>query len=303
MNVSIIGLGLIGGSLGLALRESSIAFVVRGWDRDPAAITGALERGAIDRPAFTLLEAVHDADLIVVATPPTVVHVIFAQIAADLKPGAIVTDVSSTKAEVMAWARELLPGVPFIGGHPMAGSERHGIHNARADLFHNAVYCLTPGEYATAESLMTLKALVLSIGGRALCLSAGDHDAYVAGVSHLPFLLSVALAQITTQHQRWPEMSALAATGYRDLTRLASGDPVMHRDICLTNAESIQPWLREMAGFLNNLADGLDNADDLQALFESARQGRDSWLCDRLRSAEQERTPAAGLVPDQALSM
>lgn len=282
MNVSIIGLGLIGGSLGLALRESSIDVVVSGWDRDPAVITAALERGAIDRPALVLPEAVREADLVVVSTPVMVVQALFAQIAADLKRGAIVSDVSSTKAQVVSWARESLPPhVSFIGGHPMAGSEQHGIVNARAELFHGAVYCLTPDDRTAPEALARLESLVTSIGARPLCLSAADHDAYVAAVSHLPFLLSTALAQITTQDPSWPAMSALAASGYRDLTRLASGDPVMHRDICLTNADAIQPWLRHMADFLNTLADRLDDAQALHALFDSAKQGRDAWLDER----------------------
>lgn len=302
MNVSIIGLGLIGGSLGLALRESSIDVVVSGWDRDLAAITAALERGAIDRPVFTLPEAIRESDLVVVATPVIAVQAIFAQIAADLKWGAIVTDVSSTKAQVTTWAKQLLPPhVSFIGGHPMAGSERHGVLNARADLFHNAVYCLTPDEQATPDALVTLESLAVSIGARPLCLSASDHDAYVAAVSHLPFLLSSALAQITTQDPQWPEMSALAAMGYRDLTRLASGDPVMHRDICLTNADAIQPWLRNMAAFLNTLADQLDDAQDLHALFASAKQGRDDWLHQQ-RSTEEAHSPGETRVPDPAVS-
>lgn len=304
MNISIIGLGLIGGSLGLALRESSIDVVVAGWDRDPEAISAALERGAIDRPAFKLREAVRDADLVVVATPVMVVQAIFTQIAADLKPGAIVSDVSSTKAQVADWARESLPPhISFIGGHPMAGSERHGVVNARADLFNNAVYCLTPDDRTAPEALATLEALIAGIGARPLCLSASEHDAHVAAVSHLPFVLSAALAQITAQDPRWPEMSALAATGYRDLTRLASGDPVMHRDICLTNAAAIQPWLRDMAVLLNSLADRLDDAYELHALFDSAKQGRDAWLHERQRTTEQERKPDVLRVPDPALSV
>ncbi|HEY0738305.1 MAG TPA: prephenate dehydrogenase/arogenate dehydrogenase family protein [Herpetosiphonaceae bacterium] len=304
MNVSVIGLGLIGGSLGLALRESSIDVVVSGWDRDPTVITTALECGAIDRPAFTLHEAVREADLVVVATPVMVVQAIFAQIAPDLKCGAIVSDVSSTKAQVAAWARALLPPhVSFIGGHPMAGSERHGVVNARADLFRSAVYCLTPDDHTAPEALALLESLVASIGARPLCLSADDHDAYVAAVSHLPFLLSTALAQITTQDPRWAEMSALAATGYRDLTRLASGDPVMHRDICLTNADAIQRWLRHMAGFLDTLADRLDDAQDLHALFDSAKQGRDAWFHERQQAAEQERSLGELRAPDPALNL
>ncbi|HEX6292249.1 MAG TPA: prephenate dehydrogenase/arogenate dehydrogenase family protein [Herpetosiphonaceae bacterium] len=289
INVSIIGLGLIGGSLGLALREAPVKVVVCGWDRDPAAVTGAYEREAIDRPAFTLPEALDSADLVVVATPVTVVQSIFTSIAPHLRPGTIVSDVASTKAQVMAWAEDLLPpDVSFVGGHPMAGSERHGIGAARVDLFRNAVYCLTPHERAAPEAVATLEKLVASIGARPLCISAEAHDSYVAAVSHLPFLLSVSLAQLTTADQQWPRMRSVAATGYRDLTRLASGDPTMHRDICLTNAEAIRPWLLSMADFLRGLADSLNDPVALQMLFEAAKQQRDTWLYER---EEPEREP------------
>jgi prephenate dehydrogenase len=287
INISIIGLGLIGGSLGLALRESPINVIVCGWDRDPAVITGALERGAIQRSAFTLAEAVGDADVVVLATPVMVVKAILPAIAPYLKRGAVVTDVASTKAQVMTWAEEILPhSVSFIGGHPMAGSEQHGISHARADLFRNAVYCLTPHERATPEALALVEKLVAAIGARPLSIPAATHDAYVAAVSHLPFLLSVSLAQITATDEQWSGMSTIAATGYRDLTRLASGDPVMHRDICLTNADAIRPWLQHMADFLSQLADQLDNPEALQTMFDSAKQHRDDWLHHRDHTPE-----------------
>jgi prephenate dehydrogenase len=282
INVSIIGLGLIGGSLGLALRESPINVVVSGWDRDPGAIVGALTSGAIERPAITLAEAVAEADVVVVATPVMVVQSILPAIAPYLKAGAVVTDVASTKAQLMAWAEEALPSnVSLIGGHPMAGSEQHGIYHARANLFHNAVYCLTPHEQATPEALALLEKLVVAIGARPLLMPAATHDAYVAAVSHLPFLLSIALTQLTATDDQWSIMSMVAATGYRDLTRLASGDPVMHRDICLTNAEAIRPWLHNMADFLSRLAEQLDDPEALQALFDSAKQHRNEWLRNR----------------------
>ncbi len=282
INVSIIGLGLIGGSLGLACRESPIVAVVHGWDRDPATVASAQACGAIQHSAFTLADAVRAADLVVVATPVMAVRTIFAAIGPYLKPGAIVTDVASTKAQIMAWAEELLPPtVTFIGGHPMAGSERHGIVHARADLFQHAVYCLTPHEHVAPAALAALEKLVASIGARPLRIPAASHDACVAAVSHLPFLLSISLAHLTTGDADWHRMGSIAATGYRDTTRLASGDPVMHRDICLTNAEAIRPWLHTMADFLNQLADNLDDPVALQGLFESAKQHRDEWIHQR----------------------
>jgi prephenate dehydrogenase len=279
LNVTIIGLGLVGGSLGLALKAAQGHVTVAGWDQSPATVKQAHELGAIERIALSLPEAVHDADIVIVATPVLAVHTIFKEIASHLKQGAIVTDVASTKAQVVAWAQDLLPPtVTFVGGHPMAGSEQHGIANARADLVRGAVYCLTPLPSTPSDILAKLESLIISIGARPLRIPAATHDAYVAAVSHVPFLLSTALVQLTTSDEHWPSMRQVAATGYRDMTRLASGDPAMHCDICLTNAEAIRPWLYTMAQLLEELAGHLDDPAYLHALFDTARQRREDWL-------------------------
>jgi prephenate dehydrogenase len=286
MNVTIIGLGLIGGSLGLALCGSALDVTVTGWDRDQTTLAAALERGAIERAAPTLAAAVAESDLVVVATPALAVRAIFEAIAPHLPPDVIVTDVASTKTQIAAWAREILPAsAAFIGGHPMAGSERHGIGAARPDLLHGAVYCLIPAPDTPPAALATLHQLVASIGARPLLMPAGAHDASVAAISHLPFLLSAALVQITTSHASWPELGRIAATGYRDVTRLASGDPAMHRDICLTNAAAIRPWLHDMAGLLNEIAANLDDPAYLDQLLGSAQQRRNHWLDRRASDA------------------
>jgi prephenate dehydrogenase len=186
----------------------------------------------------------------------------------------------------MAWAEELLPPeVVFVGGHPMAGSERHGIASAHVELFRNATYCMTPSSAAQPQSMTMLEQLVVAIGARPLIIDAATHDAYVAAVSHLPFVLSAALMHQTASTEMWPQMSQIAATGYRDMTRLASGDPMMHRDICLTNALAIGDELRAMAQRLSDLADKLDDPSHLENLFKDAKQQRDDWL--RQRSREQ----------------
>lgn len=286
MNVTVIGLGLIGGSLGLALRRSELELQVTGWDREWTVVSTALASGAIDRGAATLAEAVSDSDLVVVATPVLAVRAIFEAIAPHLQPGAIVTDVASTKSQVVAWARALLPSTTsFIGGHPMAGSEQHGIRNARADLLDGAVYCLMPAADTSSAALASLHQLVLAIGARPMVLPPTTHDTCVAAISHLPFLLSAALVQLTTSDTRWPELGQIAATGYRDVTRLASGDPAMHRDICLTNAAAIQPWLRDMARLLDEVACHLDDPAYLDQLFSIAQQRRNHWLGERDRYA------------------
>lgn len=284
MNVTIIGLGLVGGSLGLALRSAE-SYAVVGWDRDPRMTAAAVERGAIGRAPASLSDAVRDADLVIVATPVLAVRFVLEAIGPHLKPGAIVTDVASTKVQVLEWAQALLPSnVAFVGGHPMAGSEQHGIANARLDLLRGAVYCLTPLAGAPVDALQTLEALVQQIGARPLRIAAAAHDSYVAAVSHLPFVLSAALVQLTADDPAWPDMQQIAATGYRDMTRLAAGDPRMHRDICLTNADLIRPQLQAMARLLDQLADQLDDPQALDDLFTAAQQNRTAWLRQRDRS-------------------
>lgn len=275
--VAILGLGLIGGSLGLALKRSVSPPVVVGWDRDAATLALAHNSGAIDYAAGDPTEAVANAELVVAAVPVLAVRDIFAAIAAALPRHAVVTDVASTKVAVCGWAAELLPAV-FVGGHPMAGSERSGIANARADLFAGATYCLTPEATTPPSAVTRVTTLVEAVGARPHLLSPAAHDRAVAAVSHLPFLLSTALVDVTARSPEWELFRSVAATGFRDVSRLASGDPRMHRDICLTNAAEIRPWLVETARELEALAAELDDEAALQRRFEIAKAIRDALI-------------------------
>lgn len=282
MKITIVGLGLIGGSLGLALRAADQNYHITGWDRDANAVAAAYTCGALTHASDSLVAAISDADLVIVATPVLAVRSVLEAIAPQLKPGTIVTDVASTKVHVLEWAAQLLPAhVTFIGGHPMAGSEQHRITSARADLLQNAVYCLVPAPNTPPAALTMLEQMVRRIGARPLHITASDHDDYVAAVSHVPFVLSAALVQQTAADPRWLDMRRLAATGYRDLTRLASGDVVMHRDICLTNATAIGSQLRALAQQLDQLATQLNDSEALQHFFATAQQHRDTWLRER----------------------
>jgi prephenate dehydrogenase len=282
VRISIIGLGLIGGSLGLALRSALQDCIVTGWDRTHESGVQAQARGAVDEVAPSLAEAVRPAELVVIATPVMAVRPILEMIAPHLKEGAIITDVASTKTHVLEWAQAVLPStVSFVGGHPMAGSERHGIEHARADLFRDAVYCLTPLAGAATDALETLESLVVAIGARPQRIDAMTHDAYVAAVSHLPFVVSAALVHQAANAPAWPEMQQLAATGFRDLTRLASGDPSMHMDICLTNSAAIAAQLHELARFLDEFAEHLQDTEFLARFFELSREQREQWLHNR----------------------
>lgn len=285
--VTIIGLGLIGGSLGLALKQGAGAAAsaapaptISGWDLSPAARERAIALGAVDQVPDMLADAVADADLVVVAVPVLGVRGVFAAIAPVLHPGTVVTDVASTKALVCAWAAEIIPG-RFVGGHPMAGSEQSGVEHARADLFAGATYCLTPDASTPGAALERARALVRTVGARPYLIDPQTHDRAVAAVSHLPFLLATALVEVTTDHPEWELFRALAASGFRDVSRLASGDPHMHRDICLTNAAAIRSWLTAVAESLQSLAGALDHAAPLLARFEHAKAARDAYLAQK----------------------
>jgi prephenate dehydrogenase len=279
--VAIVGLGLIGGSMGLALKKAQVKDLeLVGFARRPEVASMSLSIGAVDRAEGDLISAVKDADLVLIATPAMAVREVLTQIGGSLPQGCIVTDIASTKAQVMAWAQELLPpSVAFIGGHPMAGKETFGIEAADADLFHGCVYCLIPGENASTEATNLVTELVKQIGANPLFLDALEHDSMVAAVSHLPLLLSAALVSTTMKSPSWSQMARLAATGFRDLTRLASGNPKMSGDICLTNKEPILRWIDEFITELGEFRRLISEEDkELEQTFLGAREQRERWL-------------------------
>lgn len=296
--IAILGTGLIGASLGLALgtadQETSLLGPVKiiGYDQDKSQLRTARGRLALDAEAKSAAEAVKEAEIVIIATPVRSMPEVMREIAPHLRYRALVTDVGSTKAAIQQWARELLPTtVSFVGGHPMAGTERAGADHAQLDLFKGTVYCLCPTVSAQPEAVDLATALVETIGAKPYFIDAAEHDSYVAGASHLPFILSVALAEATGRSPGWKDMQLLAATGYRDITRLAAGDPTMHRDICLTNGGSITHWINEAIRVLVDMRGAIDgqDADALLGLFARAKAQRDAWA-----SAPQNQRPGEG---------
>lgn len=286
--MTIVGLGLIGGSLGMAVRRSELGYLVVGHDLHHEAAGHARRLGAVDRAEWNLPAAVESADVVVVATPARAAEGVFRAVAPHLKPGCVVTDVASTKARILAWAEEILPPTAsFVGGHPMAGKEKSGVEAADPALFAGCTYCVVPGARAPAAAVDRIVSLATAIGARPFFVDPAEHDSFVAAVSHLPFLLSTALVGVTSQSPSWRDLARLAATGFRDVTRLASGDPEMHRDICLTNQEAILRWIEAFGAELQELAREIREGDaQLEATFRAAKEARDAWL--RLREAPSE---------------
>ncbi len=266
--LTIIGLGLIGGSLGLALKQNAkVNFEIVGTDRDPDVANRAKRAGAVDRVEYTLEAAVRDASVVVVATPIISIRRIFEAIAPVLMPGAVVTDVASTKTEVLHWAEELLPGsVNFVGGHPMAGKEKSGPTAAEATLFVDRPYCIVPGLSSSEAAVNAIVGMAQSVGARPFFLDAQEHDAYAAAISHIPLMASIGLFTLAKGSAAWPELAGMAGPAFYDLTRLASGEPEMSHDICLTNSENILHWLERYIAELRKLADLIEN-DDREGLF------------------------------------
>lgn len=297
--VTIIGMGLIGGSIGLGLRRwaaanksgNQPALEVTGFDTDLEQQQYAQKLKAIDRGAWDLTKAVSGADIVVIATPVAAMKETFEAIAPNLRQGTTVTDVGSTKAEVLRWADEIFPaGIDFVGGHPMAGKTQ-SIEGADADLFAGATWCVAPSVRASDEAVRNVLGMIAALNAESFFVDPVEHDGFVAGVSHLPFVLASALMRTVSQNPSWRDMKTLTAGGFRDVSRLAAGSPVMHRDILLTNREAVLRWLNEYIETLTDLRDTLNRDPqtaeaELTEFFTAARDARAEWSTQTTREGE-----------------
>ena len=271
--IAILGCGLIGGSFALALKKRGFAGEIVGCDRADV-LEKAKARGAIDAGTSELSEAVANADLVYLATPVVTILDLLPQVAKAAKPGALITDAGSTKVRICRLAKEVLPdNVSFLGGHPMAGREVGGIENADPDLFVGKKWGLIQDDRRGAEDAeKEFAELVEKLGAQPVWMDAETHDWAVALVSHLPQLVSTALASTT-----WDETDedglplSLAGPGYRDLTRLAASPYELWRDICLTNGDNIARALDRLEQRLAHIR-GLLRSRDLAEEFEKAQQ-------------------------------
>ena len=279
MTIAILGLGLIGGSLGLALKRAGEG-PIAGYALHPRTLALARARGAIDLARESPEAAVEGAGLVILAAPIRALPGLMARIAPHLPPGAVVTDTASTKGRVMAWAAAHLPG-PFVGGHPMAGKEAWGMEAASVALFEGAPYILVPAKGTPEGALERMVSLAQSVGARPLVMEdPEEHDRLVGGISHLPLLLSVALTLTASRHPDWPRMAQLASGGFRDATRLASGNPQMGRNIFITNKRWALYWLDRFLEQIEELRLHLEQ-DSPEEVLNEAREARERWLRER----------------------
>lgn len=280
--VSIIGIGLIGGSLGMALKQRGLAKKVIGVARTEKTLSTALQQGAADEVTSNSLEAVAEADLVFLSTPVLQIPALLRSIAPKLPRNCIVSDTGSSK-QMIVEAASSLGSLRFVGGHPMAGSENKGVEHARPDLFEGAVYFLTQTEKTDPEALTALSDLAEELGAKPLILSPERHDRIVAATSHLPHVLAAALVKLA---QRAKEADPLVlqgmATGFKDATRIASGDPEMWSDIFISNRERILEALKEWEGITGELEKILEAGD---------RSGLISWLSEAKAFREEVYPP------------
>jgi prephenate dehydrogenase len=245
--VAIVGLGLLGGSWGLALKRAGFTGRMVGYARRAETRAQALDEGAVDEAFPDLAVAVQGADLVILATPVAVILDHLPRLQPHLSPRALITDVGSTKRRICERAAELYAHRPlFLGGHPMAGKERSGLENADARLFENARYVLTPikPEHLGDDRVQAFRKVVAAVGARPLLSDPATHDLAVAYLSHLPQLLSSGLASLMEEKHAGGDLSLdVAASGFRGVTRLADSPYSVWRDICLTNTENIQTAL------------------------------------------------------------
>lgn len=259
--ITIVGVGLIGGSLGLSINQRGLAGEIIGIGRNLDKMKLALEFGAVHKIEQDF-SAAAGSDLIIIATPVGSTLSILSGLIPFVAPGTIITDVGSTKATIMASTKSLMPtGSVFIGGHPMAGSEKDGITGADPYLFENAFYVLTPERGTSPESVDRMIRLVKGIGARPILMEPMEHDLSVAAVSHLPHLVAATLVNSLFDLPGSEKISLLAAGGFRDTTRIASGNPDMWRDIFKTNRHQILQALSVFKSRIDEFQTALENED------------------------------------------
>ena len=280
--VAILGVGLIGGSFALALKEARACGHVVGAGRSSANIRRALELGIIDSTAPDAVAAAHNADLVLIAAPVAQFLKLFREVATVLGPKALITDAGSTKRDVVAAARASLGRkiAQFVPAHPIAGAEKSGAEAASAALFRERRVVLTPLPENSESAVKKIHAAWSACGARIARMNPEEHDAVLGAVSHLPHLLAYALVHEFAMRETGAQLFEYAAGGFRDFTRIASSHPEMWRDICIANSDRILDELRRYRKKLDSIGKLLEAGDGaaLEKVFAEARAAREKWI-------------------------
>ena len=279
--ITLVGVGLLGGSLGLAIKQRKLAAKVDGYVRRTGTIADCERLGVVDHATRDLARAVENADLVILCTPLGQMREVTESMLPSLKKGAIITDVGSVKGNVVEELEPLVTqaGGIFVGSHPMAGGQKTGVTAARADLFNNAICIVTPTSQTPAKALQQVEEFWTDLGSRILRTSPAAHDDLVSRSSHLPHVVAAELANYVLSPAHPPEQATVCANGFRDTTRIASGSPEMWRDIAMANRKNLSRVLGVFVEDLQEFCLALDKGDAkaIEEFFDKAKQRRDKW--------------------------
>jgi prephenate dehydrogenase len=262
--MTVIGVGLLGASLARACKERGLVEEITGYGRNRENLEKARVLKVIDHCSTDLAEAVKDADLVVLCTPVTSIIPLIQNMISKIRPGTLITDVGSVKEPIVMEAEKLVPeGVYFVGSHPIAGGENSGLEASTADLYQNAKCIVTPTGKTNNKALEKISALWQAVGMQVINLSAEEHDFVFGAVSHLPHIVVYALMNtlgaLRTQDDR--EVTAFSGAGLKDITRIASSDPVMWRDICLSNRNHSLDLIDRFQNKLDEIRSTIEKGD------------------------------------------
>ncbi len=303
-HIAIIGTGLIGASFAAALRANGYCGYISGCARQQETVQRAKELGYIDIGSTQAAEAVKGADLVLLAVPMLAIRATLEEIAPHLAPGCVVTDAGSVKGQVLQDAQDVLGDlVNVVPGHPLAGKEHSGVDAADETLYSGQLVILTPHKTTATAAIAEVTALWQLCGARVEVLEAAHHDRVLAATSHLPHVLAFSIVDMLSQHQARDEVFRFSAGGFRDFTRIASGDPVMWRDICLSNREPVGEILTDLLEHLQHVQQLIEagDAQALESIFSNAKTTRDSLIVKYQRdlTAQQAARRKADSVDDQ----
>lgn len=280
--LAIIGVGLIGGSLALALKQAGAVGHVVGCGRNQQSLEKGIELGIIDSYQISVSDAVKAADIVVVAVPLGAMRRVFEQIAGAITDQAVITDVGSAKASVVEVAMECLGDRvgQFVPGHPIAGTEKSGVEAGFASLYQNRRVILTPLDSTDQGAIETIDKMWRQCGASIEYLSVQHHDKVLAATSHLPHMLAYALVNFLSGLNEHDEIFKYASGGFRDFTRIASSDPVMWRDVCISNGDALLALIEQYKNELDQVSAAIQNQDAgrLLELFGNAKSERDSLV-------------------------
>ena len=280
-NLSIIGVGLIGGSLARALRKAKLVGRVTGCNRSEKTLKKAVELDVIDDYYLNISEAVKDADVIIIGTPLSVSEKILPKLADSMSANTVLTDVGSVKGGIVNVAKEVLAEKfsNFVPGHPIAGTEKNGVEASFEDLFVNHRVILTPLKETSSKAHKLVTQMWKSVGAQVIDLDVKHHDEVLAATSHLPHMLAYALVDCLASMQESEEIFEYAAGGFADFTRIASSSPSMWHDICFSNREALIRTLEIFSSHIDNIKSAIEKSesDELLEIFRRAKEARDKF--------------------------